>query len=100
MNSLQLFIHPSKKKLIIEDMQTPKETPDKQTLSKKKGNNLTTNVNVYVSAMNRSKSKESTPCRDKTKRIKYKHSFSSSSLLAQINSLLAESLSQENSKNI
>jgi hypothetical protein len=74
-SSLQLVIHPNKKKLVISDLSTPKETPSK-TLPSKKGQKMmgtTTNVNVFVNAMNRSKSKESTPCRDKHKTKRYKN---------------------------
>ena len=57
LNSVQLFIHPTKKKLIISDLSTPKETPNKTLNSRRGQKNLTTNVNVFVNAMNRSKSK-------------------------------------------
>ena len=57
LNSVQLFIHPTKKKLVISDLSTPKETPNKTLNSRRGQKNLTTNVNVFVNAMNRSKSK-------------------------------------------
>ena len=76
LNSLQLFIHPSKKKLVISDLSTPKETPSKNITTRKNHNHkgqMTTNVNVYVNAVHRSKSKDSTPCRDKQKTKRVKH---------------------------
>ena len=94
LNSVQLFIHPTKKKLVISDLSTPKETPNKTLNSRRGQKNLTTNVNVFVNAMNRSKSKESSPCRDKQRKKKCKPSFSSSFLLEEVSSLLAGSLPQ------
>jgi hypothetical protein len=64
------YNNPQKKKLVISDINTPKNsTPSKALLlgkgrpDSKLGGAISTNVNVYVQAVNHSKSKESTPGR-------------------------------------
>ena len=58
LSAFQLLVQPAKKKLVISDANTPKATPSKVKTSKK-GHKMigNTNVNVYVQALNRSKSK-------------------------------------------
>lgn len=109
-NSLRLFINPSKKKLVISDLSTPKETPSKSMTTRKNPQSkvpTTTNVNVYVNAVHRSKSKESTPCRDLHEKgythAKQRTRRKGPSLLSKIelvSTLLADSLNQYESKNI
>jgi hypothetical protein len=90
LSTVQLFLQPNKKKLVISDLGTPKETPNKRKAGKKSQRVLNnTNVNVYVQAMNRSKSKESTPCRDKNNVKTTRPKNYCSETLAKVISLLS-----------
>ena len=88
-NALQLSINPTKKKLMISDLATPKGTPSK-TIGIKNDRKISggTNVNVYVQAINRSKSKESSPGK-KFKSSKYsKNKNNPGKTVAKVISLL------------
>ena len=101
LNSVQLYLHPTKKKLVIGDVSTPRETPLKANMGKKTAKPVaTTNVNVYVNAMNRSKSKESTPCRDKGERKKSRRTANGGELLNQAISSLSDYFSEPEDKNV
>jgi hypothetical protein len=55
--------NPQRRKLIISEINTPKNTTPNKTHTMSKPGAINTNVNVYVQAVNHSKSKESTPGR-------------------------------------